>query len=125
MWIFQILVDCVLVSGVVMALSWRRRIADLERELIRLRAAGSVPALSKPIANANLSASNSSTHSSSLSERVQGPSVAGSRRKVDPEAFEKADQLISQGIHLGEVAKRTGLSLAELQLLGKVTQRSQ
>ena len=122
MWIFQILVDCVLVSGIVMALSWRRRIVDLEREVTRLRAgaATAVPAKS-PVAT-------STAHvGSNLSERLQGqgPSLGATRRKVDPEAFEKADQLISQGIHLGEVAKRTGLSLAELHLLGKVTHRSQ
>ncbi len=62
---------------------------------------------------------------STLKERHGGSSsvVAPSSSAVD--AYDRADRLLGQGVPLREVARQTGLSLAELQLIGKMSQKSQ
>ena len=60
---------------------------------------------------------------STLSERVAPEHRASGSAPID--AYDKADFLISRGVNLREVARQTGLSLAELQLIGKMSQKSQ
>jgi hypothetical protein len=45
--------------------------------------------------------------------------------RPSPDAYDRADVLLARGVDLKEVARQTGLSLAELQLMGKVSARVQ
>jgi hypothetical protein len=75
--------------------------------------------------------------SHSLSPRVQGGQGSLVEKRVDQptrktlskaetaDAYDKASLLLSRGMALREIARVTGLSMAELQLMGKVSQRNQ
>ena len=45
--------------------------------------------------------------------------------KAEIEAYDRADQMMARGMDLKEISRQTGLSLAELQLMGKVGNRIQ
>ncbi len=62
---------------------------------------------------------------STLKERPEHTATSSSPTSTAVEAYDKADRLLGQGIPLREVARQTGLSLAELQLIGKMSQKSQ
>lgn len=62
---------------------------------------------------------------STLKERPENTSNPSNATNSAVEAYDKADRLLGQGIPLREVARQTGLSLAELQLIGKMSQKSQ
>lgn len=62
---------------------------------------------------------------STLKERSENTPTPSHMTNSAVEAYDKADRLLGQGIPLREVARQTGLSLAELQLIGKMSQKSQ
>lgn len=60
-----------------------------------------------------------------LSEKTVGqPRQERSARLPSLDAYDRADQLLSQGLEIAEVALRTGISVSELQLLGKIAQKN-
>jgi len=131
-WVFQILFDIALVA---LAVSWllnrrlgrtdRARVSEEKIEALSAEPVASIPV--EPTVGPALGAEALAKTSSTLSERtVNAARVAFSKvEKPSFDAYETADQLIAKGVDLREVARRTGLSLSELQLLGKISQRNQ
>lgn len=62
---------------------------------------------------------------STLSERTSPELKSGSAGQRSLDAYDKAQELLARGIPMREVARLTGLSLGELQLIGKVLSRNQ
>jgi hypothetical protein len=134
-WVFQVLFD---IAVLALAVSWllNKRLARIERDRVRVEShteprpalMAPAPAVSIPV-EPTLGAqvtSSPPTGASNLSERTANAAKAAfSKEKPGFEAYEAAEQLIARGIDPREVARRTGLSLSELQLLGKISQRNQ
>lgn len=118
LWVFQILLNVIFVAMAWAALVERRRTRALERRLVALEARligdslPSGPTIQAPIAGSN------------LSERTNNRPEQSGRSRESLEAYEKAGQMIARGMDPFDVSRKTGLSLAEVQLMGKVSQRS-
>jgi hypothetical protein len=158
LWIFQSIVDVLILNVALMWIVSRKRSKFLEAQVdrlelelgsIKLRLRGLPEAnspqgqyqqtlsdepsvgfvgLNKTSATMNFAPiqqstlASSSAPMSSLSEK----SPLKSLLKTNPaEAFERANQMLSQGINVKEISKVTGLSLGELQLMNKVGNRTQ
>ena len=114
LWVFQILFNFVLVAAAVGALIERRRLKNWERRLSALERG--LNTSTEP----RLAPANTPVPMISLNER---PEKTSSERS-GLEAFERANVLLQKGVDMREISRTTGLSLAELQLLGKVSQRN-
>jgi hypothetical protein len=116
--------DLLLVGVGLLCLLYRRRIRDLEARVelcssqIRDLQAQSATTLPVPVAT--------EAPAGTLMERKDMPERQD-RRSERPsiDAYERAEQLLAKGLDTKEVSRQTGLSLAELQLIGKVSSRTQ
>jgi hypothetical protein len=121
-WTLQILFNLLLSAGLVVLILRVRKQETLLRILQHRWADRSAADAALPVAIPQLNTPLGSP-TSTLSERVAPEHRAGGSAPID--AYDKADFLISRGVNLREVARQTGLSLAELQLIGKMSQKSQ
>lgn len=134
LWVIQALLNLALGFFAFQWLVARKRMNWMEAEIEMLhqkQSSQSVAVLEAPkpeptkdlvAETKNQNASQNHTPHSNLVERR----VSQEPRKVvrpGAEAYERADSLLARGTPLPEVARQTGLSIAELQLLGKVTHR--
>ncbi len=107
------------------ALAWviqRRRLLALESllkdALDELRAAGNLS--SGPVLNTPLGTPTSTLTEKSVSSQTTSSSFFG---KAPSEAYRQALEYLDQGLKATEVARRTGLSGSEIQLLSKLSGR--
>ncbi len=127
-WIFQILIDFFVVALVLMVLQQKKRIERLERALDAADAQNSAASISAEKAEIISTAVNTplGENTSTLSEKniigAKKAFVAGAGPSAD--AYERADEMISKGVDMKEIGQKTGLSLSELRLLGKVSTRN-
>lgn len=112
LWIFQIGFDFLMLAIVFAWVAQRRKIKELEFQI-----QNTAPKEDKQIMfNTPLGATTSTLSETSTKESVN--SIAGY------ESYEKAEEMLAKGMKIQEVALKTGLSLSELQLIGKVSQRN-
>ena len=144
LWVFQLIFDLVMAGVAVNYLLSRRRSRSV-RETVRTQPVPvgattvdllltndhrtSVPATTTGTAVATTSAApalNTPLGSplSTLTEK-SSPELRPGTQASPLDAYEKADILLSRGVDQREVARQTGLSLAELQLIGKMAQKNQ
>jgi|GEM_PF-1378038 len=114
LWGFQVLLNVIFVAVAWTALLYRRRVRTLERRLAILEARSLA---ADPVPNAKMAV----PMSTNLTERE---AKADTRSRDSMEAYEKAAQLLARGSDPFEVSRKTGLSLSEVQLMGKVSQRN-
>lgn len=137
LWVFQFVFDVVVVGFMV---GWL-----LSRKEARRRSGRTIPAAAPILAApAPLTSSENAEKNvpaprmletplgspvSTLSERqapeIRAPITSSGQTASPFDAYDKADYLLSKGLSLREVARQTGLSLAELQLIGKMSQKNQ
>jgi hypothetical protein len=124
LWVLQMLLNLVLSYFAFLWLVSKKRIAWLEAQLeilnqtvihLNSQKNGTIPKDSEP--------SEVAVDRGQLIEKFLQSSDPRKSFRPSPEAYDRADQLLSRGTDLKEVAKQTGLSVAELQLMGKVASR--
>jgi hypothetical protein len=133
LWILQMLLNIVLGYFAFMWLISKKRIFWLEAQVEML--AQSLDQLSKKQSSASTPAAaenpiqtqNQKSTSQDRGQLIEKFMQNDPRKNLRPnaDAYDRADQLLSRGVDLKEVAKQTGLSMAELQLMGKVSARVQ
>jgi hypothetical protein len=136
MWTFQILLDLLLGTSLVYLLLERRR-ARLVSEHQKSVKGGTSPLLSAS-PGSHYSALNEPQVSlaSSLAPEVPSQVATGStltekkmestiRNSSSFESYDRAEECLRKGMPIREISRLTGLSLSEIQLLGKVSNRPQ
>jgi hypothetical protein len=144
LWIFQVIVDILLINMALLWLLSRKQIRflmaqvdRLDHEILNLRngkSAAPNPRTDEVVARFETGPSVFEPHvSPQLNlEKTQLPTslVEKSQQlplsKSDPaEAFDRASALLARGVNVKEISKLTGLSFAELQLMNKFVSRNQ
>lgn len=149
LWVFQICFDLVMVGWLV---AWLMSRKESRRQTSRLSLTAGASlressvdpqtkktTVSTTLDNAPAVIVQNEKHLPQLIETPLGSTVSTVSERKSPErtasaspaatspydAYEKADYLLTRGLSLREVARQTGLSLAELQLIGKMSQKNQ
>jgi hypothetical protein len=124
LWVFQILLNVAFVFIAWNGLLYRRRIQRLEARLAILEGGKIQNSIAQPAMGASREPviERKPIATTSLTEREAKPEAKRSRESM--EAYEQASQLLARGVDPREIARKTGLSLSEVQLMGKVSQRS-
>jgi len=144
LWIFQVIVDILLINMALLWLLSRKQIRfllaqvdRLDHEILNLRnSKSSTPptqndgtvarfeqahSVFEPHASPQLIAEKPQVTTSLIEKSQQIP-----LSKSDPaEAFDRASALLARGVNVKEISKLTGLSFAELQLMNKFVSRNQ
>ncbi len=122
LWVVQMLLNALLVGVATAWIIQRRRLLVLESvlrdALDELRAGGSISA--GPSINTPLGVPTSTLTEKSVSSQTTSASFFG---KAPSEAYRQALEYLDQGMKATEVARRTGLSGSEIQLLSKLSGR--
>jgi len=122
-WTLQIVFDLMVFALVVYFLAQRRKFLELQSQMARMEFEMKRGLAPTPSVLTSAPAQPSALlPSTSLNEKKP---VEEAKPKDVFEAYETAEGLIAKGIDIKEIAKKTGLSLSELQLMGKFTQRNQ
>lgn len=125
LWIFQMVFNLIMAA---LAVGWL-----IERRRARMRRPRPAPVVMTALPSATSMVDTPApavetplrSPISTLKERPESTLNPSNATNSAVEAYDKADRLLGQGIPLREVARQTGLSLAELQLIGKMSQKSQ
>jgi hypothetical protein len=130
LWIFQALLDVCFVG---LAISWiaqRRRLVTFEKDLhqilLQLKTLKVLPEAQlphhAPAANTSNSSMKEKTIGATSNARVHESTASGSHfaAKASNQQYRKALELLEQGVRLSEIARSTGISDSELQLLHKL-----
>lgn len=123
LWVFQMVFNCVMAGFAVAWVLSRRRERRAERSRpVTAALPAPLPAAGASVSPVPLETPLGSPVSTLSEKRV--PELRGSQA-TSLDAYEKADFLLSKGMSMREVSRQTGLSLGELQLIGKLAHKSQ
>lgn len=125
MWMAQLFFNALATGALCLLFVQKRKIFKMEKELRFLKVQwlhnleGSVSA--KALEGPKLLPATTSISGSSLNEKEMPEPALTSHL----DRYERAQNLFAQGLELREIAKQTGLSISEIQLLGKMAQKNQ
>ncbi len=127
-WIVQLIFNGLATAALLLLFVQKRKIFSLEKEVAFLKAQWlfsfdpDIVRKEPSVNEVKLLPEPAEIISSSLAEKEM-PSPSGIP-SLQLDRYEMAQSLFSKGVDLREISKQTGLSISEIQLLGKMVQKN-